>query len=63
VVAIDDPTIAAELRRIFSTPQLRIYTNPDVVGCEWRGVVKNVIAIASGHGRGHGLRRQTRAPR
>jgi len=48
VVAIDDEVIAAELQRIFSRPSLRIYTNPDVVGCEVGGVVKNVIAIASG---------------
>jgi glycerol-3-phosphate dehydrogenase (NAD(P)+) len=61
VVAIDDPTIAAELRRIFSTPQLRIYTNPDVVGCEVAGVVKNVIAIASGMAEGMGFGDNTRA--
>jgi glycerol-3-phosphate dehydrogenase (NAD(P)+) len=61
VVAIDDPTIAAELQRIFSTPQLRIYTNPDVVGCEVAGVVKNVIAIASGMAEGMGFGDNTRA--
>ena len=58
VVAIDDEVIAAELQRIFSRPSLRIYTNPDVVGCEVGGVVKNVIAIAAGMAGGHGLRRQ-----
>jgi glycerol-3-phosphate dehydrogenase (NAD(P)+) len=61
VVAIDDPIIAAELQRIFSTPQLRIYTNPDVVGCEVAGVVKNVIAIASGMAEGMGFGDNTRA--
>jgi len=61
VVAIDDPTIAAELQRIFSTPQLRIYTNPDVTGCEVAGVVKNVIAIASGMAEGMGFGDNTRA--
>jgi glycerol-3-phosphate dehydrogenase (NAD(P)+) len=61
VVAIDDPIIAAELQRIFSTPQLRIYTNPDVVGCEVSGVVKNVIAIASGMAEGMGFGDNTRA--
>ena len=58
VVAIHDATIASELQRILTQPTLRVYTNPDVVGCEVAGVVKNVIAIAAGHGRGHGLRRQ-----
>jgi glycerol-3-phosphate dehydrogenase (NAD(P)+) len=61
VVAIDDEVIAAELQRIFSRPSLRIYTNPDVVGCEVGGVVKNVIAIASGMVAGMGFGDNTRA--
>jgi glycerol-3-phosphate dehydrogenase (NAD(P)+) len=61
VVAIDDEVIAAELQRIFSRPSLRIYTNPDVVGCEVGGVVKNVIAIASGIAEGMGFGDNTRA--
>jgi glycerol-3-phosphate dehydrogenase (NAD(P)+) len=61
VVAISDHTIAAELQRIFSRPSLRIYTNPDVVGCEVSGVVKNVIAIASGMAEGMGFGDNTRA--
>jgi glycerol-3-phosphate dehydrogenase (NAD(P)+) len=61
VVAINDHTIAAELQRIFSRPSLRIYTNPDVVGCEVSGVVKNVIAIASGMAEGMGFGDNTRA--
>lgn len=61
VVAIDDDTIAAELQRIFSRPTMRIYTNPDVVGCEVAGVVKNVIAIASGMAEGMGFGDNTRA--
>jgi glycerol-3-phosphate dehydrogenase (NAD(P)+) len=61
VVAIDDETIAAELQRIFSRPSLRIYVNDDVVGCEVAGVVKNVIAIASGMAEGMGFGDNTRA--
>jgi len=61
VVAIADAVIAAELQRIFSRPSLRIYTNPDVVGCEVGGVVKNVIAIASGMAEGMGFGDNTRA--
>jgi glycerol-3-phosphate dehydrogenase (NAD(P)+) len=61
VVAIDEPTIAGELQRIFSTSRLRIYTNPDVVGCEVSGVVKNVIAIAAGMAEGMGFGDNTRA--
>jgi glycerol-3-phosphate dehydrogenase (NAD(P)+) len=61
VVAIDDDTIARELQRIFSRPTLRVYTNPDVVGCELAGVVKNVIAIAAGMAEGMGFGDNTRA--
>jgi len=61
VVAIDDRVIADELQRIFSRPTLRVYTNPDVVGCEVAGVVKNVIAIASGMASGMGFGDNTRA--
>jgi glycerol-3-phosphate dehydrogenase (NAD(P)+) len=61
VVAIDDPTIADELQRIFSRPSMRVYTNPDVVGCEVAGVVKNVIAIAAGMAEGMGFGDNTRA--
>ena len=61
VVAIDDETIARELQHIFSNPRLLIYTNPDVVGCEVSGVVKNVIAIAAGMAGGMGFGNNTRA--
>jgi glycerol-3-phosphate dehydrogenase (NAD(P)+) len=61
VVAIDDDIIGGELQRIFSNMRLRVYTNPDLVGCEVAGVVKNVIAIASGMCEGMGFGDNTRA--
>lgn len=61
VVAIPDETIAAELQRILTRPSLRVYTNPDVVGCEVAGVVKNVIAIAAGMAEGMEFGDNTRA--
>lgn len=61
VVAIADRTIAQELQRVFAQPTLRVYTNPDVVGCEVAGVVKNVIAIAAGMAEGMGFGDNTRA--
>jgi glycerol-3-phosphate dehydrogenase (NAD(P)+) len=61
VVAVDDEIIASELQRIFATDRLRIYTNPDLVGCEVSGVVKNVIAIAAGMAEGMGFGDNTRA--
>jgi glycerol-3-phosphate dehydrogenase (NAD(P)+) len=56
VVAILDPDAAASLQRLFMTTTFRVYTNPDVVGCEIAGALKNVIALAAGiaHGLGYG---------
>jgi glycerol-3-phosphate dehydrogenase (NAD(P)+) len=61
VVAFSDDHIAAELQRIFSTDVFRVYTNPDVVGCEVGGALKNVMAIASGMADGLGTGDNTRA--
>lgn len=48
VAASDDPDFAREIQRLFGTSWLRIYTNPDVLGVELAGAVKNIIAIAAG---------------
>ena len=61
VVAVDDPTMPSELQRLFSTDSFRVYTNPDVVGCELGGALKNVMAIASGIADGMGFGDNTRA--
>jgi glycerol-3-phosphate dehydrogenase (NAD(P)+) len=62
VVAIENDIIAAELQRIFSAVgKLRVYTHNDTIGCEVAGVVKNVIAIASGMADGMGFGDNTRA--
>lgn len=61
VVAIDDAVVASALQDLFSSPTFRVYTNPDVIGCEIAGVVKNVIAIASGMAFGLGFGNNTRA--
>ena len=61
VIAIEDGALALELQELFSTDRLRIYTNPDVVGCEIAGVVKNVMAIACGMTIGLGFGDNTRA--
>jgi glycerol-3-phosphate dehydrogenase (NAD(P)+) len=55
VVACDDLHIARSLVEVFSRPTFRLYTNPDVVGCEIAGVVKNVIAIGAGIAQGFGF--------
>ncbi|MCU0312113.1 MAG: NAD(P)H-dependent glycerol-3-phosphate dehydrogenase [Acidimicrobiales bacterium] len=61
VLAMSDETIAARLQRVFCTRLFRVYTNPDVVGCEVAGALKNVIAIASGMADGLGTGDNTRA--
>jgi glycerol-3-phosphate dehydrogenase (NAD(P)+) len=56
VVAFPDVDLAAQLQQVFMAPTFRVYTNPDVVGCEIAGALKNVMAIAAGmaHGLGYG---------
>lgn len=61
VVAFRDDHIATELQRIFAGDLFRVYTNPDVEGCEIGGALKNVIAIASGMADGLGTGDNTRA--
>lgn len=61
VVALADGGICADLQRLFSTSVFRVYTNPDVVGCEVAGALKNVMAIASGMADGMGFGDNTRA--
>jgi glycerol-3-phosphate dehydrogenase (NAD(P)+) len=61
VIAIGDSEIARSLQRLFMTRTFRVYTNPDVVGCEIAGVLKNVIAIAAGLAAGLGYGDNTKA--
>jgi glycerol-3-phosphate dehydrogenase (NAD(P)+) len=55
-IASHDPDAAAAAQELFQTEYFRVYTNPDVLGVEMGGALKNVIAIASGtvHGLGFG---------
>jgi len=61
VVASADEPLAKLLQQACHTPYFRPYTNPDVIGCELGGAVKNVIAIAVGIAIGMGLGDNTRA--
>jgi len=61
VVAIGDAATADRLQQLFMTTTFRVYTNPDVVGCEIAGALKNVIAIATGIAAGLGYGDNTKA--
>jgi glycerol-3-phosphate dehydrogenase (NAD(P)+) len=61
VVACADEAAAGQLQKACHTGYFRPYTNPDVVGCELGGAVKNVIALAVGIAVGMGLGDNTRA--
>ena len=61
VIACTDTDRAAALQAACSTRYFRPYTNPDLVGCELGGAVKNVIALACGIAEGLGYGDNTRA--
>ena len=48
VVASEDLTTAEKIQDIFMSPKFRVYTNPDVVGVELGGALKNIIAFGAG---------------
>ena len=61
VIAMEDEVIVKELQKLFHSGLFRVYTNHDVIGCELGGVLKNIIAIATGMGDGQGAGENTRS--
>jgi glycerol-3-phosphate dehydrogenase (NAD(P)+) len=61
VIACTDTGRAELLQAACHTAYFRPYTNPDIVGCELGGAVKNVIALACGITEGLGFGDNTRA--
>jgi len=61
VVAASSGEVAEEVQEAFMSPRFRVYTNPDVIGVELCGALKNVYAIAAGVSDGLGLGDNARA--
>lgn len=53
--------IAEKIQDVFMTPKFRVYTNPDLIGVELGGAIKNVIALAAGVVDGLGYGDNTKA--
>ncbi len=53
--------IAKEIQKAFSSEVLRCYTSTDVIGVQFGGALKNVVAIAAGCADGLGFGLNTRA--
>ena len=54
VIGMRHDESAQSLQRLLMGPTFRVYTNPDVIGCESAGALKNVMALAAGMARGLG---------
>jgi glycerol-3-phosphate dehydrogenase (NAD(P)+) len=61
VLASEDAALCRRLCRAFSTPNFRCYAGTDVLGAEFGGAVKNVMAVAAGLCDGLGLGHNSRA--
>ena len=61
VAAGPETGIVQRVQAMSHTPYFRVYTNPDVVGVELGGAVKNAIAIAAGMADGMGFGDNTKA--
>ncbi len=48
VVASTDAELASEIASVLSSERFRVYTNPDLVGVELCGALKNIVALAAG---------------
>ncbi len=61
VIASSNPGVARRLQKIFNSETFRIYRNTDMIGVEFGGSLKNVIAIACGACDGLGFGNNTKA--
>ncbi|MGL6105498.1 NAD(P)H-dependent glycerol-3-phosphate dehydrogenase [Romboutsia sp.] len=55
VVASENLEVSQRVQDAFMSPKFRVYTNPDIVGVELGGALKNIIAFGAGICDGLGL--------
>lgn len=60
-VAANSSAFAEQMVEAFHNERFRLYTNPDMIGVELGGAVKNVLAVATGVSDGLGLGANARA--
>ena len=61
VAAAPTMVLAEKVQKLFATPYYRVYTSTDVLGCEYAGAIKSVIALAVGISIGMGFGENTQA--
>jgi len=61
VAAALEQNVAERIQELFASDTLRVYSSTDVIGVEIGGVVKNVMAIATGVSDGLGFGHNSRA--
>ena len=61
VAASPDREMAEYVQDLFMAPAFRVYTNPDIIGVEMGGALKNVVALGAGISDGLGYGDNTKA--
>lgn len=61
VVVAAETGVAEAVQDLMMNPSFRVYTNPDIVGVELGGALKNIIALCTGIADGLGFGDNTRA--
>lgn len=61
VAAGRNRAVCERAQDLFMSPRFRVYTNPDIIGVEMGGALKNVIAICTGISDGLGFGDNTKA--